>query len=527
MAHLIATHIRDVLELAAIERPRWASISAAITGPVADGTDLVTIEDYEARQADIVKRLTELDSEFSGRSMPEDARTEWNTLNEEREANTVTLTELRARKSTLEQLADEGSTERGAHFQTPRSGVARGNDIYDLSTVPVSLSDPTRGNTEMRDRAMRSLERATFGHPDADEARTKDQLGRLLDAVDDEDSNVDAAAVAKRMLMTGSPDYKRAFGKSLAGLPLSTSEQQALVAARALSIGSTGNYPVPYVVDPTLIPVSNGVVNPMRAIARVETITGNVWRGVTAGAIAASYDAEATQVGDDTPTLAQPELNVEKAQAFVPFSIETGQDWTGLQAELAVLFADAKDDLEGDKFINGAGHGSTEPQGLITGATTVVEGAGTATFADEDLYTLEDALPARFRARAQFVANRKIYNLARQFDTNGGAALWLRLGEGLQNTPTGNMGATLLGYPANEASAMLSALTAGNPILVLGDFRYFLIVDRIGMDVDLIPHLFGANGRPTGQRGIYAYWRNTSEVLSANAFRVLETGDGA
>jgi predicted phage gp36 major capsid-like protein len=36
-----------------------------------------------------------------------------------------------------------------------------------------------------------------------------------------------------------------------------------------------------------------------------------------------------------------------------------------------------------------------------------------------------------------------------------------------------------------------------------------------------VPHLFGANRRPTGQRGLYAFWRNNSKVLVDNAFRVL------
>jgi predicted phage gp36 major capsid-like protein len=42
------------------------------------------------------------------------------------------------------------------------------------------------------------------------------------------------------------------------------------------------------------------------------------------------------------------------------------------------------------------------------------------------------------------------------------------------------------------------------------------------MSVELVPHLVGANHRPTGQRGLYAYWRNTSAVLVPNAFRQLE-----
>ena len=41
------------------------------------------------------------------------------------------------------------------------------------------------------------------------------------------------------------------------------------------------------------------------------------------------------------------------------------------------------------------------------------------------------------------------------------------------------------------------------------------------MMVDVVPHLFGANRRPTGQRGLYAMWRNNSKVLVDNAFRVL------
>ena len=60
--------------------------------------------------------------------------------------------------------------------------------------------------------------------------------------------------------------------------------------------------------------------------------------------------------------------------------------------------------------------------------------------------------------------------------------------------------------------------------MIFGDFRYFLIVDRIGMTVEIVPHLFGAtNQRPIGSRGLLAYWRNTSRVLSTAAFKTLVT----
>jgi predicted phage gp36 major capsid-like protein len=68
---------------------------------------------------------------------------------------------------------------------------------------------------------------------------------------------------------------------------------------------------------------------------------------------------------------------------------------------------------------------------------------------------------------------------------------------------------------------MTGIVAAANKILCLGDPQYFLIVDRVGLDVEAIPPTFGPNMRPIGQRGLWATWRNSSAVLSANAFRVL------
>ncbi len=284
---------------------------------------------------------------------------------------------------------------------------------------------------------------------------------------------------------------------------------------RALSLSAaSGGYAVPYVLDPTVIPTSNGAVNPLRQISRVETISTNEWRGVSAGAITAAYAAEGTEASDNTPLLAQPVAIPERAQAFVPYSIEVGGDWNALSSEMAKLLQDSKDALESTKFTVGAGHGSNEPEGIITGATATIA-AGTATFAIAHLYALQEALAPRFEPNARFLAHNTQYNRVRQFDTDGGADLWVQLRDG---TPP-----ELLGYPAHKSSAMDSVLTAASEIMVFGDFSYFLIVDRIGMQIQLIPHLFGVSQRPTGQSGLYAIWRNTSDVLSTAAFKVLKT----
>jgi HK97 family phage major capsid protein len=57
--------------------------------------------------------------------------------------------------------------------------------------------------------------------------------------------------------------------------------------------------------------------------------------------------------------------------------------------------------------------------------------------------------------------------------------------------------------------------------MIFGDFKQFLIVDRIGMTVEMVPHVLGANRRPTGQRGVYAVWMNNSKILVPDAFRRL------
>jgi hypothetical protein len=68
-------------------------------------------------------------------------------------------------------------------------------------------------------------------------------------------------------------------------------------------------------------------------------------------------------------------------------------------------------------------------------------------------------------------------------------------------TPTpGNTGATLLGRGAWEASQMQATVVNATKIMIVGDFNYFLVLDRIGMNIELIPFLFGSGqgNLPTG-----------------------------
>ncbi len=481
---------------------------------------LRSVEELRAYQRECRSRRAELNSEYAGLPFPDEAREEYAWCLEDDEEVEARAKELEARDRDLQGLArDDNHVEREpTEFLSARGGIRGGadsDDIYDLSTVPRSFGSPEVEGRVLKDRAQRALEIIDFRHPEADQDATKAWVEKLLKRTDTDDGQF-----ARYVLATASPTYKRAWAKAMSGRlsTLSREEQSALSLAETLSRGQTltgnaGGFAVPFELDPTVLFTSSGVVNPIRQIANVETISVDEWRGVTSAGVTAAYEAELTQVADSTATLVQPTISTEKAHVFVPFSIEVGQDWSGIETALATAFADAKDALEASKFIIGTG--TNEPFGVLTGTTNTVNAATGQTFTLANLYALRAALPPRYRARAAFVGDLLIGDRLRQFDTVGSpAAIWV---DSLQD----DNAARLLGKPFYEASEMPDTPATGAKFLLYGDFSRYKIVDRVGMTTEYIPHLFGANGRPTGQRGLYCYWRNGAKVIDANAFRAL------
>ena len=63
--------------------------------------------------------------------------------------------------------------------------------------------------------------------------------------------------------------------------------------------------------------------------------------------------------------------------------------------------------------------------------------------------------------------------------------------------------------------------TEENCILLYGGFLEFVVVDHFPSRVELIPNLFGANRRPTGQCGAFLWARVGSNVVVPQAFGLL------
>lgn len=390
-------------------------------------------------------------------------------------------------------------------------GITAPNTI--VRQDPYDLSEVRYGDTEgIRSQALRAIEAASSAFP---EDRHREEAERVVRSLD--------PSVAARVAATSSPEYGRAFVKAMSGREhlLTTAERDAV--ERAVALGGTAGYAVPAPIDTTIIDTGSHSANPFRQLSTIKKITGTYWTGVTSAGVTASWDAEAAEVSDDAPTLAQPQIPTFKGQAWVPFSVES-EDWANLASDVYQMITVAKDDLEGAAFATGGG--SSAPQGVVTGldGTSSEIAPGTAeTFAKGDIDKLIAALPARFRRNAAFVANMTWYNAIRAFETT------VNVGSLISTNPANYAGQfTLSGFPAYESSDMDAVLpnaaaTADNFGLVFGDLAAgYYIVDRVGLNVELVPTVFHtSNNRPSGQRGFHAWFRTGAEVVNPAALVML------
>lgn len=479
---------------------------------IMDIDSLRGIDAYRAAAADLRQRLADLDAEAAGTPFTEAQRAEFEEISGAGgllERINASIDELEIRESVV-----RGAVEAGGHrTETPvvaaPNVIRRPENIYDLAAYRRQVNSVDELPAAYREGAMRVLDQAVF--PTADRAKAQENISRLLE----DGPSREGGKVARRMIGTNSPLYKQAFARYVSGGEAGLTHEMR--AALQTYTDADGGYAIPFTIDPTFVLTSNGAVNPMRQISRVESITTKEWQAVTTAGVTAAYAAETAAAADGAMTdVAGPTITPLRAHVFVPFTAEYAEDYglAAIQSELGGLIQDAKDTLEATKFVMGAG--TTEPDGivawLITDTTSLVTTITNDTYALDDIDKLETALPARFRANAAFVANRAILQKTRKFGDAG------QPGFSIYDA----MSKTLRGYPAYESTAMDDAATDAKEILLLGDFRYFVIVDRIGLSAEFVPQVFDGSGLPLGRRGVYARWRNNSKPLFANAFRLLK-----
>jgi HK97 family phage major capsid protein len=397
-------------------------------------------------------------------------------------------------------------------------------------------ASPQAYAAELRSRAATAIENCDAftgvsemgARYDADEF--KEQATRRLEKQLDGDPQ--HAEVANRWIDFGNPEYREQWKLAMRGDPAAqnfcaskTFAHESQRASWAVDgTTTTGGYAVVPDYDVTLLLINSGTTNPMRQIADVRQTNVNKVYGLSTAGVTVGWITESTEEGDDTPTVAQPVWDIQRASGYIEASFETVAD-TNLGAEVAMLFNDAKDTLEATAFVLGTGGG--EPFGVVTQCATLnayVFGDSGSTVEAElkatDIYALDNALGPRWRENASFLANKITYNAVRQLSTSAAGTFWVDLGGGIP--------AQLIGYPTYQSSVMDSTVVSGSDdnVMLLGDFRAgYRIYDRVGATIAFNPLVVGGSGRrPTGNVGWFYYWRtsgNVTDQTNASHFRLL------
>jgi HK97 family phage major capsid protein len=325
---------------------------------------------------------------------------------------------------------------------------------------------------------------------------------------------------SKNLLARMRPEYLSAFEKVSTGKELFLTDLER--AAIAVGTNTAGGYLVPTHLDPTLILTNTGAKDVVRTLSRVVTLTGgaNRWNGVSTAGATASWDAELTEVSDDTPPIAPIQIPVHSAKSLIQASIESFEDITGLTQDVQMLLADARTRLEAAAHMTGSGSG--QPTGIFTAldANTNVEIQLTtgSTFTRADLAGVANALGDRWTDGARWLAHPGMFERV--------AALGTALGASYSVDMTQAPAEQLLGFPVEKsftAPNVFQTTTVDN-LMVFGLFSSFVIVDKPGStSIEFIPHLFNtSNNLPDGRRAWYMHFRNGSDSVNDLAFRLLQ-----
>lgn len=395
-------------------------------------------------------------------------------------------------------------------------------DVQRVSTLknPWDI-DAIRRTGSVEELFSRALS-ATEQTPGSNDGR-REALTRMLEANGDE-------KMYRLVLATTSPAYKTAFGKiaraggNLGLANLNDVERNALDYAesikRAVSMttDNAGGYLVPTDIEAAVTLSSTGTDNPIYNIARRVQTTSDTYRVVTSPNAAWSWDGENTEVSDDTPTFANTDIPLYLAQGFVPFSYASQGSISGVTGVISDVLMGGWNDLVGAALTTGSG--SSQPTGIVTaltGGSSEINAAGEA-LALADLYALWEALPARHRRNATWMANITIINDARQLSDAAGFNLLVNMMDG---SPGRLFGAPLVENSDLDGS-INAAATANNYAVVVGNFQHYVIAEGVGTTTRFIPDVFGTTGRPIGASGVYMAAHFGADSVLDSAFRMLD-----
>jgi len=321
-------------------------------------------------------------------------------------------------------------------------------------------------------------------------ARLDAEMNRKLDQMQLKSARPALAPETKAATSFEQREHKAAFDRYMRSGE--TAGLRALE-VKALAVGSNpdGGYTVPEEIE-RQIGARLAAVSPIRGIAGVRTISGNVYKkpfmisGPAVGWVGETdpRTETATPVLD---SLSFPAMELYAMPAATATLLEDSavniDEWLAREVEQAFAVQ------EGQAFV--VGDGNNKPKGFLSYTTvansawewgklgyiaTGTAGAFPASDPSDVLIDLIYALKAGYRQNAVFVMNRKTQSVVRKFKDSGGSYLW-------QPPAAAGGRATLMTFPVIEAEDMPD-IAANAYAIAFGDFsRGYLVVDRQGVTV--------------------------------------------
>jgi HK97 family phage major capsid protein len=484
------------------------------------------LEQLESRQRELVELMEAVNKDAADETRSADQRQadgeSFDKYDEEFEANKAKIESIRSAREVVKRREERVRAAR-SHYGSFDVKPARDTGM-DRWNIDYRHMDGEGTAEQWHSRASDLLDDKKIQRH-----LTEYQRQHLDNLMRRKDGDTDGELIAAFMVATSNPHYRSAFQKAATGLsPVFSPEEARAVRdvqqlKRAMSIGTpaAGGYAVPVVIDPTIILTAQGSDNPILSRCRIETITVDKWKGLASSGVTWKYDGEAAAATDNSPTISQPEIDTHRADGFIPFSIEVGQDWPGFAERMSDLLGSGYDELLAEKLTTGTG--SNTPIGILsrlaaqTSPDVSTEAAAAGVIAPADLYDQWARLPQRHRRKGTtaWMSSTRTQNAVRQLGTLDPNFTVDITEEGIGR---------LFGraYDMNDYFADHASGTGTQNWVVVGDWQGYLFAQRAGMNIEFVPMLFDVtNNRPTGQRGWFAWARNGADVVDPTAFQLL------
>ena len=271
---------------------------------------------------------------------------------------------------------------------------------------------------------------------------------------------------------------------------------------------SEGGYLVPVEFERVLYKARDKV-DPIFALAGKITL-GSLTKNVpyVASEGAAALIAEEGSYGDTDDSFGQVTFHAYKFGRICKASEELIADSAfSIEGHLAESFGRAIGKAEASYFWKGTG--SSQPQGVLTGASVGITTATTNKITADEIIDLYYSVPEQYRDNAVWVFNDATIKEIRKLKDGNGNYLWV---PGLQGQPD-----TIMGKPVHT-SVNIDTIAAGKVVGCFGDLSLYKIADRSGFEFRVLNELYAANG----QVGFRGTGRTDGRLIIAEGIKTLK-----